>query len=233
MVWQETAIRLAVAFILGFIIGIERQLHHRTAGLRTNILVAVGSAGFTIFGDIFIDGESVPRIVAQIVSGIGFLGAGAIMREGLTVQGLNTAATIWCSSALGIFCGVGYWTHASIFAAFIVGINTVLRRLELHMEKYHTPMHIDASVVYAIEIDCKVSDENKVRRSIVDRLRKRKVSLKSIEIKSRQNGSLTLRVVTKGSSSAKTHLHQVMEDLAAAAHVLATRWDETVQKSNP
>ena len=229
MVWKETLLRLFIAFALGFTIGIERQLHHRAAGLRTNILVTVGAAGFTIFGSIFVEGYSVARIVAQIVSGIGFLGAGAIMREGLTVQGLNTAATIWCSAALGIFCGAGYWPHAIIFAVFVVLTNTVLRRLENYMEKESPP---NLSSIYTLEVECKTLEEGKVRHAIIDRIRKRKITLKSIEVKSRHNGSMTLRVAFKGTATTKMRLQQVMEDLAATSHVLATRWEEEEKKES-
>src|SRR5260370_15426531 len=92
-------LRLLVALVLGALIGIERAWHHRMAGPRTNALVASGSAAFFMMG-VFVGGDGAARIAAQIVSGIGFLGAGVILKEGANVRGLNTAATIWCSSAI-------------------------------------------------------------------------------------------------------------------------------------
>lgn len=103
MVWKplaHTAACLAGAFLLGGLIGFERQFRHRLAGLRTNTLVAVGAATFVVFSSL-VSGDSSPtRVAAQIVSGIGFLGAGIIFKEGFNVRGLNTAATLWCSAAV-------------------------------------------------------------------------------------------------------------------------------------
>ena len=106
------ALRLCVAAALGGAIGLERELRERQAGLRTHLLVSVGSALFTLvsaygFSDFSAAGRSVDptRIAAQIVTGIGFLGAGAIIRQGLSVRGLTTAATLWLVAAIGMACG--------------------------------------------------------------------------------------------------------------------------------
>src|ERR1700758_885423 len=98
-------VRLLVALALGVVIGAERQVRQRLAGLRTNALVAAGSALFVLVAAFSHDAEASARIAAQVVSGIGFLGAGVIMREGLNVRGLNTAATLWCSAAVGVLSG--------------------------------------------------------------------------------------------------------------------------------
>jgi putative Mg2+ transporter-C (MgtC) family protein len=109
---EQAAINLAAAVALSSVIGFERQWHNRLAGLRTNTLVALGAATFVVFSDI-VPGEGSPtRIAAQVVSGIGFLGAGLIFREGLSVRGLNTAATLWCSAAVGVLAGAGYLAAA-------------------------------------------------------------------------------------------------------------------------
>ena len=108
MDWQSlghTALTLGGAFLLGGLIGFERQWRQRLAGLRTNTLVALGAAIFVLFAGLF-PGEASPTLVAaQIVSGIGFMGAGIIFKEGLNVRGLNTAATLWCSAAIGALPG--------------------------------------------------------------------------------------------------------------------------------
>ena len=97
----DTVVSYLAAFVLGTLIGAERQYRQRTAGLRTNALVALGSAAFVDLGQrLGGDVESI-RIIAYVVSGIGFLGAGVIMKEGMNVRGLNTAATLWCSAAVG------------------------------------------------------------------------------------------------------------------------------------
>jgi putative Mg2+ transporter-C (MgtC) family protein len=128
--WDESLLRLALAAVLGGLIGVERELREREAGLRTHLLVALGSALFTIVGaygfHAFLEsGESVvradpTRIAAQIVTGIGFLGAGAIIRQGLSVRGLTTAATLWVVAAVGLAAGAGYYSAAVITTALVL-----------------------------------------------------------------------------------------------------------------
>jgi putative Mg2+ transporter-C (MgtC) family protein len=125
--WQEALLRLVLAAALGGAVGLERELREREAGFRTHLLVSVGSALFTIasaygFRDFLVSGGSVvrtdpTRIAAQIVTGIGFLGAGAIIRQGLSVRGLTTAATLWVVAAIGLTTGAGYYGPAVITTA--------------------------------------------------------------------------------------------------------------------
>jgi putative Mg2+ transporter-C (MgtC) family protein len=128
--WDEALLRLALAAVLGGLIGIERELREREAGLRTHLLVSLGSCLFTIvsaygFHEFLASGESVvradpTRIAAQIVTGIGFLGAGAIIRQGLSVRGLTTAATLWIVAAVGLAAGAGYYSGAVITTAVVI-----------------------------------------------------------------------------------------------------------------
>ena len=128
--WDESLLRLALAAVLGGLIGVERELREREAGLRTHLLVALGSALFTIVGaygfrDFLASGEAVvradpTRIAAQIVTGIGFLGAGAIIRQGFSVRGLTTAATLWVVAAVGLAAGAGYYSAAVITTGLVL-----------------------------------------------------------------------------------------------------------------
>ncbi|MBS2098172.1 MgtC/SapB family protein [Carboxylicivirga linearis] len=128
---QDFIIRLAFALVGGFIIGFERGWHHKSAGLRTNTLVAVGSALFVMLSiNLTQEKGDVTRIVAQVVSGIGFLGAGIIFKEGLTVHGLTTAATVWCSSAIGCLAAAGYYIETLIGTIFVLIINNLLLPLD-------------------------------------------------------------------------------------------------------
>jgi putative Mg2+ transporter-C (MgtC) family protein len=128
--WDESLLRLALAAALGGLIGVEREIREREAGLRTHLLVALGSALFTIvsaygFHAFLSSGQSVvradpTRIAAQIVTGIGFLGAGAIIRQGLSVRGLTTAATLWVVAAIGMAAGAGYYSAAVITTGLVL-----------------------------------------------------------------------------------------------------------------
>jgi putative Mg2+ transporter-C (MgtC) family protein len=123
------AARAAVALVLGAVIGLERQWRQRTAGLRTNALVALGAAVFELFAVLTSGQHGVDptRIAAYVVSGIGFLGAGVILRDGVHVRGINTAATIWCSAAVGVLAGAGYLPAAAIAAVLILTAHLALR----------------------------------------------------------------------------------------------------------
>lgn len=122
----DFATRLAVALALGTLIGAEREWRHKLAGLKTNALVCVGSALFTLLSFAYSKGDPT-RIAAQVASGIGFLGAGAILRDGLTIRGLTTAATIWCAAAVGAMAGTGWLIHAAVGTGFIVTCNVLLK----------------------------------------------------------------------------------------------------------
>jgi putative Mg2+ transporter-C (MgtC) family protein len=119
--WDDTLLRVIVAAVLGGAIGLERELDEKAAGLRTHVLVSVGSALFTLVGAYgfagFPSGSIDPsRIAAQIVTGVGFLGAGVIFRQGFTIRGLTTAASLWLVAAIGMAAGAGYWEGAVIAA---------------------------------------------------------------------------------------------------------------------
>src|ERR1700733_7207605 len=108
-----TVIEFAIAFALGTLIGAERQFRQRSAGLRTTVLVAVGAAAFSDLGIRLGGTDGAARIVAYVVSGIGFLGAGVILKDGINIRGLNTAGTLWCSAAVGAFSGCDYPAEAA------------------------------------------------------------------------------------------------------------------------
>jgi putative Mg2+ transporter-C (MgtC) family protein len=128
--------RLVIALFAGLIIGFERQWHHKETGLKTNMLVATGAATFVLLS-IKVAGSApnidVTRITAQVVMGVGFLGAGVIFREGPNVHGLNSAATIWCSAAIGCIAASGYFIEALICTALVTIVNTVLEPVEKWM----------------------------------------------------------------------------------------------------
>lgn len=135
---SELAWRLAVAMGAGGLVGLERELHNKRAGLRTNMLVAVGAAIYVCLS-VMLTAEKgdVTRIIAQVVTGMGFLGAGVIMQQGLTVYGLTTAATLWCSAALGCLAAAGSVYMTAIATGFVILINS-LSFLDTWLEKKKT-----------------------------------------------------------------------------------------------
>jgi putative Mg2+ transporter-C (MgtC) family protein len=123
------AIHIGAAFAMGIAIGMERQFGQHPAGLRTNTLVCVGAAIFVSLS-LMMDRVGDPtRIAAQVASGIGFLGGGVILREGFTVRGMNTAATLWCSAAIGTLAGAGLIIEGFVATAAVLIVHTMLRPL--------------------------------------------------------------------------------------------------------
>ena len=125
----DTLVSLMAAFVLATLIGAERQYRLRTAGLRTNVLVAVSAAAFVDLAMHLTGQEGAVRVIAYVVSGIGFLGAGVIMKEGMNVRGLNTAATLWGSAAVGSCAGADMIAQAAALTVFVLAGNTLLRPL--------------------------------------------------------------------------------------------------------
>lgn len=125
----EFLLRVLLATGCGALIGLERQYRSRTAGLRTQALVAAGAATFVLFGEQVGVAAASLQIVAYVVSGVGFLGGGVILRQGFSVQGLNTAATLWCSAAIGCQAAAGHLVPALTVTGIVLGIHTLLRPL--------------------------------------------------------------------------------------------------------
>jgi putative Mg2+ transporter-C (MgtC) family protein len=149
----DTFISVAAAFVLGSLIGLERQIRQRTAGLRTNTLVAVGAAVFVDTANRLHGQDGAVHVVAYVVSGIGFLGAGAIMKEGANITGLNTAATLWGSAAVGACAGADLLGEAIIAALFVLASNTLLRPVVNRINR--RPISEESSeATYAVRVIC-------------------------------------------------------------------------------
>lgn len=129
MEFDDFSIRIIAALFAGLFIGVEREIQNKNAGLKTNMLVSVGAAVFVSLSMHFRDEEfvDITRVMGQVVSGIGFIGAGVILHRGTTVKGLNTAATIWCSAAAGCLAAVGLFKELALLAGLIVFVNVLFR----------------------------------------------------------------------------------------------------------
>lgn len=176
----EFTLRLMVAMGLGALVGLERQWRQKQAGLRTNTLVAVGAAAYTLISYVLTesgDGNyrgDATRIVGQIVTGIGFLGGGVILREGVNVRGLNTAATIWCSASVGALSGIGLFVEALLVALAVVCTHLFLRPLGILINRSgrHRIDNGHAEYIYLFRIRCREQVENHLRVLILNTLKK-------------------------------------------------------------
>lgn len=127
----EFSLRLAFALGTGLVIGFERQWNQKSAGLRTNTLVSIGSALYVLISvQLTVDHGDVTRIIGQVGSGIGFLGAGIIFKEGLNIHGLTTAATVWCSSAIGCLAAAGFFTESILGTVAVLFVNVGLTPID-------------------------------------------------------------------------------------------------------
>jgi len=132
--WIGIISKIGIAFILGYLIGIEREFHGKVVGTRTITLIAIGTALYVLMSPTIFGGDN-SRVIAQVVSGIGFLGAGIIFKNGDTVKGLTTAATVWCAAAIGGLCGFGMFAEAILGTVTIMIVNIFFRHRLSKMEK--------------------------------------------------------------------------------------------------
>ncbi len=132
----ETGLRLLISFVIGAGIGFEREYHSKAAGLRTMIMICLGSTMFTMIS-LSIGGDSPDRVASNIITGIGFLGAGVIFKDGLSISGITTATTIWITAALGMAVGAGEYFMAMAGSATVILVLSALQPITTQIEKIH------------------------------------------------------------------------------------------------
>jgi putative Mg2+ transporter-C (MgtC) family protein len=177
----EFTLRLAAGFGLGSAIGIERQLHHHMAGLKTNALVATGSSLFMMM-PLFMGGsESASRVGAQIISGIGFLGGGVILRDGFHVRGLNTAATLWCSAAVGTLAGLGEYWAAAIGTGTVLLVNIGGRPVSRLLGEEGLSGSV-TGIIHSLRVVASKTKEQELRARIVALGEKSRLTLVSMKV---------------------------------------------------
>ena len=222
--------RLGLALLLGSAIGFERQWRQKMAGLRTNALVALGSGGFVVFSALVGQGDPT-RVAAQVVSGIGFLGAGILLREGINVHGLNTAATLWCSAMVGTFAGGGFWIPSIAAAGLVIVTNLLLRPLVQHVNS-RLLMLEDAEIQYTVEITCKGAEEAHMRTLLLQALSQAGLGLRRIDsedVPDTSKVAVTAQAVaTKRNDGA---LEQIVGRLSVEPYVTAATWQ--VDRTDP
>jgi putative Mg2+ transporter-C (MgtC) family protein len=228
MTWHLFAIRLIVAFFFGAIVGAERQWRQRTAGLRTNCLVSVGAAMFVMIGGLIEGDGSQGRVAAYVVSGIGFLGGGVILKDGFSIRGLNTAATLWRTAAIGMLAGLGYTTFCVIGAAAILGSNLVLRPLaqKLNSAPIQAP---EEPVLYRFECICRTADEVQVRALLLQNIGRTPLGLYRLQSEDQEGQGGTNRVMVRAhlkSTGRKNELlEQIVTRLSLEPGVTTIQWE--------
>lgn len=221
----QAARELAVAVALGAMIGFERQWRQRLAGLRTNTLVALGAASFEVYENLFPSASGATRVAAQVVSGIGFLGAGIIFREGVNVRGLNTAATLWCSAAVGLLAGAGAMAYAALAAAMVIAINLLLRPLVERINQRPLMASAELHSAYTVTVVCKGDGEAHVRALLLNGLSAGSLRLRRLD-SSNIEGSDRVEVLASLSAEKRSDgvLEQIVGRLSLEPSVTAARW---------
>jgi len=218
---------LVLAAVLGSLVGLERQWRQRLAGLRTNALVALGAASFTLMS-MMVEGEISPtRMAAQVVSGIGFLGAGVIMKEGANIRGLNTAATLWCSAAIGVMAGAGFHLVAMMVALCILAINILLRPVVLIINRQ--PMENSQEEIdwrYELNVTCHSDQEAHIRALLLQGLLGDALQLQKLE-SSHRDDQRSVRVTAQLYATERHDalVEKVIGRLSLEPSVSAAGWD--------
>ena len=220
---HEATLHMATALACGAVIGSERQVRRRMAGLRTNALVALGACAFVTFSQLIETDTSPSRVAAQVVSGIGFLGAGIIFRDGFEVHGLNTAATLWCSAGVGLLAASGDWRFALLLTALVVFVNLGLRPL-VRLLKRHTTAGSPVQKTWRVTLGCAPEAEGPVRALI---LRTFSLSgLELVEIESRRSETgIELSAAAHGEGITEAVLSQTLQRLAVEPQVQRLTWE--------
>jgi putative Mg2+ transporter-C (MgtC) family protein len=225
---EQAAINLAVALGLSAVIGFERQWRNRLAGLRTNTLVALGAATFVIFAALTPGEASPTRVAAQVVSGIGFLGAGLIFREGLSVRGLNTAATLWCSAAIGVLAGAGYLLYATVATGFVVFVNLLLRPIVSFINR-QSLMSTEVETGYLLSVTCRSQDEAHVRALLLQGLAGCGLALRRLDSNNLEGAAhVAVTAFVSASHRVDAEVEKIVGRLSLEQTVSAARWQAEV-----
>jgi putative Mg2+ transporter-C (MgtC) family protein len=225
---EQAAINLAVALGLSAAIGFERQWRNRLAGLRTNTLVALGAATFVIFAALVPGDASPTRVAAQVVSGIGFLGAGLIFREGLSVRGLNTAATLWCSAAIGVLAGAGFLLYATVATGFVVFVNLLLRPIVSFINRQPL-MATELEIGYLVSVTCRGQDEAHIRALLLQGLAGCGLALRRLDSNDLEGtGRVVVTAFMTAHNRIDADVEKIVGRLSLEPTVSAARWQTDV-----
>jgi len=225
----DSLVSLAVAFVLGTLIGAERQYRQRSGGLRTNALVATGAAAFVDIGMRLTGHAGATQVIAYVVSGVGFLGAGVIMKEGKNVWGLNTAATLWCSAAVGACAGADLAVEAIALAVFVLAGNTLLRPLVNAINR--APITEQATeATYEVRLTIPIDNVDEAREAVEARLEAASYPVRETSVLARDAGSMEVVATLVANTAEPGELDQLVAGLEALPFVEHASW--TVRASD-
>ena len=217
--------RLGAALLLGCLVGLERQWRQRMTGMRTNSLVSVGSALFVMMGSLISGGDSEGRVASYVVSGIGFLGGGVILKDGFNIRGLNTAATLWCTAAVGTLAGTGHLLFAAIGALAVVLMNLVLRPLA-NLINSSPADNGEQEILYRFRCTCRTSDESHVRALLLQNVERTPLALLALHSKDDEHGNLVnVKAFLKAIGRKDEALEQIVSRLSLEPSVTTIAWE--------
>jgi putative Mg2+ transporter-C (MgtC) family protein len=221
----DFSLRLAVAVLLGCIIGSERQWRQRFTGLRTNTLVAIGACLFVELGSMLPSEASEGQIVAYVISGIGFLAGGVILKEGSNIRGLNTAATVWCTAAIGAMVGAGFLAYGAIGVCAILVANLAMRPLARRIRREAAPAATPDTIYYHFELLCRSEEESTIRRLLLWNVSHLPVSLYSLKSEDTVHSDRILIDADMSSAGRNdSALEQLVTRLSVEPSVSALSW---------
>jgi putative Mg2+ transporter-C (MgtC) family protein len=219
----DTLVSLATAFVLGTLIGAERQYRQRSAGLRTNVLVAVGASAFVDLANHLTGADGSVRVIAYVVSGIGFLGAGVIMKEGMNIRGLNTAATLWTSAAVGCCAGADMVAQAALLTIFVLGGNTLLRPLVNAIDRI--PIDEQSSEAsYDVVVTADAGSVASVREVLLEKLEAANYPVRDIDVVYRSGDNAEIAATLVSQSIEPDELDAVVSGLEGRPGVRHATW---------
>jgi putative Mg2+ transporter-C (MgtC) family protein len=219
----DSLVSLVAAFVLGTLIGAERQYRQRGGGLRTHALVAVGAATFVDIGMHLNGNVGATQVIAYVVTGVGFLGAGVIMKQGSNVWGLNTAATLWCSAAVGACAGADLAFEAIALTGFVLAGNTLLRPLVNAINR--TPINEGATeAIYEVRITTGADHLDESRKFLREKLEAANYPLQGIEVIERENDGVELVATLLGTAANPRELDEIVSHLDRNPHVESASW---------
>lgn len=214
--------RITICFILGIIIGFERQYRRRIAGIRTISLVTIGAFLFVSVSELTVAND-VSRVAAQVVSGIGFLGAGVILRDGTNIRGLNTAATLWCSAAVGTLTALGLIVEAIIGVFFILFSNIVLRFISRVIMGRINPKVEH----YVLTIECLPEKEMTVKNLLIQKLKSQDNVLKHFKT-SKENSLMKIEIQIEVLHDGVESINSIINKLCVEPGISSTEFTEII-----